>query len=125
MTHDTTGGGGTLNVFPVIVEGGWGVGGREATDHHLPRTGAVFGNIILAYAAAAPAGRMARRDVLCEIQGVLDALRRNARFEIREVSYSAEEDGTEYSQTFEISACGCTKERHENLVLTLLIGCRH
>lgn len=25
-------------------------------------------------------GRMSRRDVLCEIQGVLDVLRRNARF---------------------------------------------
>ncbi|CAN0549903.1 unnamed protein product [Ectocarpus sp. 12 AP-2014] len=34
---------------------------------------------------------MARRDVLCEIQSVLDALRRNARFEIREHRSNAEE----------------------------------
>ncbi|CAM9457727.1 unnamed protein product, partial [Ectocarpus sp. 6 AP-2014] len=34
---------------------------------------------------------MARRDVLCEIQSVLDALRRNARFEIREHRSAAEE----------------------------------
>ncbi|CAB1118377.1 unnamed protein product [Ectocarpus sp. CCAP 1310/34] len=34
---------------------------------------------------------MARRDVLCEIQSVLDALRRNARFEITEHRSAAEE----------------------------------